>query len=78
MPSVWLGNYKYNILSYWFDLIRVGICVFDSNDLQKWETDAELIQQSHLVHLLVKSRDGLKSRAPNSLSADRMFDLQLN
>ena len=49
MLIAWLGSGKYQFLSQQFDLIRVWTWWFESRDLLKWETDAQLIHRSHLI-----------------------------
>ena len=49
MQNAWLGNDKYTFLSHWFDAIRVPTHDFESHDLPKRKTDAQLIRPFLLV-----------------------------
>ena len=49
MPSVWLGNDKYALLSHRFDSMRVRTQGFEFHNLPRWKTNAQLIWPLRLL-----------------------------
>ena len=49
MQSTWIRSDKYQFVSHWFDSTRVLSHTFESPDLPKWETDAQLIRPFRLA-----------------------------
>ena len=68
MLSTQLGSEKYKFLRHWFDLTRFRTRGFESHDLPKRDTGAQLIRPSRLVlsnldpgalikHVLLRTRN---------------------